>query len=76
MPEGYACIDGGSLIWRDSDDLFNWSEDVRLAAEVTISKPYLIGKTQVTWGQYRAFCKATQRPLTEQRALRQTPILQ
>jgi hypothetical protein len=37
IPEGFECVAEGTLTWNDKDDLFNWSEDVSLAAEVTIS---------------------------------------
>ena len=67
-PAGVSKTDGGwvhdktgiELVWvppgtfRMGDDA---NEKARPAREVTLSKGFFLGKTEVTLGQYRAYCK-------------------
>jgi formylglycine-generating enzyme required for sulfatase activity/serine/threonine protein kinase len=63
-PDGsvLVLVRGGSF--RMGDDSSSREGD-RGAHDVTLSRDYLIGKYEVSWKQFAAFCAATQRPHPE-----------
>jgi len=69
-PEEYVnARDGSRLVWVPPGTFTMGSTrgnpDEQPVREVTLTRGYFVGLHEVTWGQFRAFCAATGRPVPE-----------